>query len=66
MSKMLSNPTSLLHKNIVVSFEGYLDDLFVEEVTDEMIVCSSPDLGHAELYFENHGEWKIVEIKDSL
>ena len=69
MSNLFSNPTSLLHKTIVISFDGEEDEAVVHSVNDEYMEVSvhpkGDDIGfYAELYFDDWPDWYIVEIKD--
>lgn len=66
MSNEYLNPTTLLHKTIVVEFEGELETMLVTDVNDECIQtmvgdCEAPF--YAELYLEDLNRfWCIREV----
>ena len=69
MNSYITNPYALLQKTVVIDFEDEVNEAYVQAATDEHLeVLVNPDQGddefYAELYFEDYGFWKIVEIKD--
>ena len=57
-----------MHKAITLEFDGesnraYVTDVFVEDEYMEVVVNPNlEDEFYAELYFDNYGEWKILEV----
>jgi len=68
MSIMSEKAITLLHKAITLEFDGesnraYVTDVFVEDEYMEVVVNPNlEDEFYAELYFDNYGEWKILEV----
>jgi hypothetical protein len=65
---MSEKATTLLHKAIQLEFDGecnraFVTDVFVDYEYMEVIVNpNQEDEFYAELYFDNYGEWKILEV----
>ena len=57
-----------MHKAIQLEFDGetnraFVTDVFVEDEYMEVVVNPNlEDEFYAELYFDNYGEWKILEV----
>ena len=71
MSNLFLNPTSLLHKTVIVEFEDERNNVFIQAVGEDYFEAivnpgGGDDEFYAELYFSEweEGVWKIVENID--
>jgi len=60
-----------LHKSILLKYDGsvnraYVYDVWLDDETIEVLVNPNTEFEfYAELYFDNYGEWEVVEVFNS-